>query len=176
MSKKTDEELSNKSLFELGHFLGDDISYETPEKLLEGCAQFFKWAELNPIQSEKAFGGRNGIQKTDVKILRALTIEGLTVFLGISHRTFNDWTRPASNNYRPDLAPVVVRIKQFIREQKFTGAAAGVFNPMIIARDLQLREQTEITGVDGGPIETLNTEMSLEEKAALFRQNIKEEK
>ena len=170
------EELRGKSLYEVGHFLGPDRLYDTPEALLKECARYFRWVELNPIKSEKAFGGKNGIQKTDMKHLRAMTMEGLCTFIGVSIRSFNDWGRPNSRQYREDLSPVVSRVKQFMREQKLSGAAAGVFNPMIIARDLKLREHNEISGPDGGPIETVNSSMTTMEKSQAFRDMLESSK
>ena len=68
--------------------------------------------------------------------MRAMTIDGLTLFLGIDRRTWNAWRD------QEDFSEVVMKADQVIREQKFAGAAADLLNPNIIARDLGLTEKT----------------------------------
>ena len=50
-------------------------------------------------------------------------------------------------------------MEEIIRQQKFEGAAANLLNANIIARDLGLADKAEITGRDGGPIETKMTDL-----------------
>ena len=80
--------------------------------------------------------------------MRAMTIGGLCIFLDICEES---WT-----NYRnkKDFLGVTKKVEQIIRNQKFTGAAAEQLNPNIIARDLGLADKSELSGKDGGPIET----------------------
>ena len=49
-------------------------------------------------------------------------------------------------NYRnnDDFIQVITRIEKTIREQKFTGAAATLLNPNIIARDLGLKDEQTV--------------------------------
>ncbi|MDC9826565.1 terminase small subunit, partial [Devosia sp. ZB163] len=44
------------------------------------------------------------------------------------------------------------RVDEIIRAQKFEGAAAGLLNPNIIARDLGLADKQELTGKGGSPL------------------------
>jgi hypothetical protein len=75
--------------------------------------------------------------------MRAMTINGLCLFLCITHDAWSEYRK------RPEFTGVCASIEQAIREQKFTGAAAGLFNHAIIARDLGLvtKLQTEHTGL-----------------------------
>lgn len=61
--------------------------------------------------------------------------------------------------------------EEIIRRQKFEGAAADLFNPNIIARDLGLADKSELTGKDGGPIETKSenvTDLELARRVAFL--------
>ncbi|MCK5316875.1 MAG: hypothetical protein KAJ55_03120, partial [Anaerolineales bacterium] len=60
------------------------------------------------------------------------------IFLDICDNTWG--------NYREnkDFLQVVTRAEKVIRDQKFVGAAADMLNPNIIARDLGLRDMTDI--------------------------------
>lgn len=51
------------------------------------------------------------------------------------------------------FSDICTRVREIIYEQKFTGAAAGLLNPMIIARDLSLRDKSEVSGPNGGPLQ-----------------------
>jgi hypothetical protein len=77
-----------------------------------------------------------------------MTIMGLCICLDISHDT---WLAYKAKN---DFSGVTTRVEAIIWVQKFTGAAADLLNPNIIARDLGLQDKQskEISGPDGGPI------------------------
>ena len=77
--------------------------------------------------------------------MRAMTIDGLCLFLDIDLKTWANWR---NDN---DFFPVVARAETVIRSQKFAGAAADLLNPNIIARDLGLKDVAshEHTSPDG---------------------------
>jgi hypothetical protein len=72
-------------------------------------------------------------------LMRAMTIEGLCIFLDIGRQTFQDYEG------RKDFSLVTEAIKNIIRTQKLEGASAGLLNANIIARDLGLRDSQDIT-------------------------------
>jgi hypothetical protein len=122
--------------------------FETPEALLEACSEYFEWVEANPLWEDKIISFQGVATHVDVAKMRAMTINGLCIFLDIGRRSWDEYRA------RQDFSPVCEQVEQTIREQKFTGAAADLLNPAIIARDLGLADKTELTGKDGGPIET----------------------
>lgn len=69
-----------------------------------------------------------------------MTEMGLCVFLGISTSSFYKYY--VGDN---DYVDIITRIREVIRTQKFEGAAAGFLNANIIARDLGLKEQHDLT-------------------------------
>ena len=79
-------------------------------------------------------------------LMRAMTLDGLYLFLDITRQTFDNYRE------RDDFFTVTMQIEATIRSQKFAGAAADLLNANIIARDLGLSDKRELSGVDGGPI------------------------
>lgn len=134
---------------------GKKYKYEDPKKLYQKCVEYFEWIEANPLMEAKVFHNEGRIVEAQVPKMRAMTYEGLALFLGVHYRTLNDWVNKATAANSDDfvLRDVVIWAMQVIREQKFTGAAAGLLNPTIISRDLGLAERHEVSGPNGGPIQ-----------------------
>lgn len=119
-----------------------------PDDLLEACMEYLDWVEQNPLWVDKIISFQGVATHVDVAKMRAMTISGLCIFLDVARRTWDDYRA------REDFLPVCNHVEQIIRDQKFTGAAADLLNANIIARDLGLADKTELTGRDGGAIET----------------------
>jgi hypothetical protein len=75
--------------------------------------------------------------------MQAMTIKGLCVFLDISYQNWTEYCARAAYSEVCEWAEAV------IYQQKFTGAAAGLLNPAIIARDLGLADKSDHTSSDG---------------------------
>jgi hypothetical protein len=127
---------------------GRDKLFTSPEVLWAACCEYFEWIDQNPLQEAKAFASQGTVISADLPKMRAMTFNGLCIFLDIDRRTWDLYRE------REEYASVCARVDAIIREQKFTGAAAGLLNPVIIARELGLADKTELTGKDGAPIET----------------------
>ena len=127
---------------------GRNPIFSNPEQLRNACYEYFQWVEDNPLYEEKIFHSQGIITKDTITKMRAMTIGGLRIFLGICEQT---WVNYKNN---PDFLGVVKEVEEIIHNQKFTGAAADLLNSNIIARELGLadKQQNEHTGVDGKPI------------------------
>ena len=127
---------------------GRNPIFSNPEQLRNACYEYFEWVEENPLYEEKIFHSQGMITKDTITKMRAMTIGGLRIFLGICEQT---WVNYRNNQ---DFLGVVKEVEEIIYNQKFTGAAADLLNPNIIARELGLadKQQNEHTGVDGKPI------------------------
>lgn len=130
---------------------GRDPIYATAEELWNACVEYFEWCENNPLKEEKVFHNQGEITRTTINKMRAMTLGGMCVFIGISKATWASY-----KNRGDDFLCIINMVEEIIRENKFTGAAADLLNANIIARDLGLSDKTktELTGKDGGPIET----------------------
>ncbi|UQS95072.1 terminase small subunit [Pseudanabaena phage Pam3] len=133
------------------------------QKLYEACCDYFTWCEENPLYEAKlvSFEGVSSLE--EVPKCRAFTIGGLCLFIDIDVITWRSW-----RSERQDLAPVQRWAEEAIRTQKFNAAAAGLLNASIIARDLGLADKQEVSGPGGGPIATINGEMTAQEAAEAY--------
>lgn len=122
--------------------------FNEPEKLWDACVEYFDWIAENPLKEGKLVSFQGSSVLEEVPKMRAMTIGGLCIFLGIARSTWPEYGK------KEGFSEVVHRVEEIIREQKFTGAAADLLNPNIIARDLGLADRSELTGKDGAPIKT----------------------
>ena len=123
--------------------------FESSDALWEACCEYFEWVEANPLYEDKLTSYQGVNTHEPVAKMRAMTLSGLCIFLDIGRRTWDDFRK------NEDFSPVVSRVDEIIRTQKFEGASADLLNPNIIARDLGLADKSELTGAGGGAIETV---------------------
>lgn len=127
--------------------------FSSPEQIWDAACQYFEWVESNPLWENKATQYQGAPIDVPIAKMRAMTIQGLCIFLDITLQTWHDYKK----NKGQDFSDVITRIETIIYEQKFTGAAADLLNPNIIARDLGLADRSELSGINGSPIQTSST-------------------
>jgi hypothetical protein len=120
---------------------GRNPKFESPEDLWDACLEYFQWVEDNPLWEDKLVTFQGSATHEPVAKMRAMTIESLCIFLDVDDRSWRLWREE-----REDLLPVIARAERIIRAQKFSGAAADLLNPNIIARDLGLVDKQEQNG------------------------------
>lgn len=118
--------------------------FSNPDDLWEACCEYFDWNLDNPLFEDKLVTFQGSATHEPVEKMRAMTISGLCIFLDVSRSTWDEW-----RTARPDLSDIIARAEAVIYEQKFTGAAADLLNPNIIARDLGLADKQDNTSSDG---------------------------
>lgn len=118
---------------------GRNPIFADPEQLWAACREYFEWVEENPLYEDKITSFQ-GINKHEpVAKMRAMTIGGLCIFLDIDRTTWLEYGK------KEGFSKIVRDVDEIIRDQKFTGAAADLLNPNIIARDLGLAEKNDGT-------------------------------
>ena len=70
--------------------------------------------------------------------MRAMSIAGICVFLGITPTTWFEYKKLEG------FSDVICEAENIMFTQKFEGASADLLNQNIIARDLGLKEKTDI--------------------------------
>ena len=130
---------ANNQFWKLRSKHGRDKIFETPEMLWEAACEYFEACENNNLE-ETDFRGKDATEVTIPK-MRAFTWAGLETFLDMSDEGLRNYK--VKPEYK-DFVGVITRIERIMYDQKFTGAAAGLLNPAIIARDLGLKEQTDM--------------------------------
>lgn len=137
--------------------------FSDPKILWKEACKYFQWCDENPLKSVEQIKGRARIKKkevnegedqpeeemeiidtVDLPLMRAYTWEGLELYLGLESLR---WYKTSPDH--KDFLQVIGHIGKIMYAQKFTGAAAGLLNANIIARDLKLTDRQEITGKDG---------------------------
>jgi len=116
---------------------GRDKIFASSEALWESCCEYFDEVETNPLWSCKTVQYQGSPVDLPEAKMRAMTIDGLCTFLDIDNTTWYEWRNDK------DFSHIVSRVERIIRDQKFSGAAADLLNPNIIARDLGLSEKQE---------------------------------
>lgn len=124
---------------------GRDKIFASADLLWEACEEYFQWVEDNPLWETKLFSYQGEVHEGTAPKMRAMTIEGLCLFLDIAVSTWYEWRKV------DDFSEVITRAESVIRSQKFAGAAADLLNANIIARDLGLKDTSahEHTSPDG---------------------------
>ena len=124
---------------------GAPIKFKTPDILWKKVSEYFQWCDDNPLKEEKLFHYQGAITRTTVDKMRAYTLKELCLFLGVGEAYFKQF----NIEEHKEFSSIITRIRDTIYTQKFTGAAADLLNPNIIARDLGLRDSTDITSKGG---------------------------
>lgn len=130
--------------WKLGEQTGRPRLFNSPDELWEAATSYFQWCDDHPLQTYE-WNGKDPV-KCDLEKMRAYTWSGLEYYLGI------DSLREYKTTYK-EFSHIITRIEKVIYTQKFEGAAAGLLNPNIIARDLGLVDKqavdANVTGVEG---------------------------
>lgn len=120
---------------------GRNPKFESPEVLWAACCEYFEWVEANPLYEVKAFAFQGVVTQESLPKLRAMTISGLCIFLDITRQTWGTFRAMEG------FSDITTRAEEIIYDQKFSGAAADLLNANIIARDLGLKEQSQVEDV-----------------------------
>ncbi len=130
---------------------GRDKIFQTPGQLWDAACEYFNWVADNPM--EKAIIYQGEISEKPELLMRAMTVKGLCIFLGVNSQYIYDFTNALDMNTEEgkDFSVIIKRIRDIIDTQKFEGASAGLLNPNIIARDLGLADKKDLdhTSSDG---------------------------
>jgi hypothetical protein len=115
---------------------GRDKIFQTPELLWESCCEYFEATDARKwIRTE--FNGKDATE-CKVPTETPYTWTGLYLFLDIDHKTWDLYAN------RDEFIPISTRVRNIIFTQKFEGAAVGAFNANIIARDLGLKDESNV--------------------------------
>ena len=147
--------------------------FETPEDLLEAASEYFDYVDESPLFEMKPFNVNSEVIQEPVAKMRPYTQGGMCVFLDITQETYIQYRK------KDGFSEVTSQIDEIIRDQKFSGASAGLFNANIIARDLGLRDTSDVnnthSGKDDGPIKmaVIAAEMDANQAAEIYQDLMK---
>lgn len=130
---------------------GRDKLFATPALLWQAACEYFEWCEENPLKEAKAFSYEGEVIVASLPKMRAFTLTGLCLYLDCNEAYFRTF-RSRLTEADKDFGTVISKIEETIYNQKFTGAAADLLNANIIARDLGLKDKTDIEQTNKGDI------------------------
>lgn len=116
---------------------GRSTMIKSPKVLWKAACEYFEWVENNPILSAKSNMYKGKVLEYTEPKVRAMSILGLCIYLGIAVNTYRNYRNGLYGN---EFTATCSHIEAVIFTQKFENAAAGLLNSNIIARDLQLRD------------------------------------
>lgn len=130
---------------------GAPRSFDKPEDLAQAFNDYFEDISKNPLYERQLVKVKVDRDTEEVKVYkrplpRAMTVEGFCAFTGISSVTLYDYEK------KEGYSKIVAQAREIMRGQKIEGAAAGLFNPSIIARELGLTEKSETRVIQEQPL------------------------
>lgn len=145
--------LPGNRIWEARSSAGPKPKFTNPDDLWAACVEYFVWVEDNPLWEDKIVSFQGMTTHEPVAKMQAMTITGMCIFLDVGRSTWDDWRKN-----RPDLVDVITRAEEIIYHQKFSGAAADLLNPNIIARDLGLADKKDVDLNGALKVETVAVE------------------
>jgi hypothetical protein len=120
---------------------GAPRKFKTPEDLAAAFNDYFEDVEANPLKESVLMKFKEGLSET-VKVFkrplpRAMTLQGFCAFTGLSMVTLYEYDK------QEGYTNIIAQAREIMYGQKLEGAAAGLFNASIIARELGLTEKSE---------------------------------
>lgn len=136
------ERLTGTKLWQLRTKHGKDKIFSDGAVLWDEALKYFDWCDRHPWSRYELVKYKGDFEEAEVPLGRPYTMDGLTLYLGVSGGYF----RAAKANLRDkdergkataaelDLLQVMEMIETAIRNQQIEGAAVGVFNSNLVAR------------------------------------------
>jgi hypothetical protein len=126
---------------------------ETPAHLLDLFKEYQQYCKDNPIFKEDYVG--KDAMKVHRELERPLTWVGFECYLSDMEviADLGDYESNKDDRYS-DYATIIARIKKYIENDQFSGAAVGIYNHNIIARKLGLvdKQESKIEGAINGNV------------------------
>lgn len=155
--------------------------FEKPKDLWAACVEYFEWVDQNPLMETELVKFQGVAKSVLVPKMRAMTLGGLCVFLGIAENTWSNYRNKDEADELDDdgetFIEVCTQVELIIRTQKFEGGAAGFFNPNIIARDLGLVDKKDHTGrfKTAGLVSKVDKDMSDNDASQIYADFLRED-
>jgi len=136
--------------------LGRPYDFPTGPDLLKAFTDYFEYNDENPIyKTDSIRSGERAGETLYIPVKRPYSLIGFCVYHGKGEHFIRqlqlNLTGKEDENSR-ELSSVLAWATSICYSDKIDGATAGVYNPLIVARDLGLKEKTENTGKDDAPL------------------------
>jgi len=148
------DRLCGVQLWKLRTKHGRDKLFASGALLREEASKYFDWCDRHPWIRAELVKYKGDYSEADLPLGRPYTMDGLTVYLGVSGGYF----RAAKSNIidkrergrgtaeDEDVLDAVQWIEGVVRAQQVEGAAVGVFNTNLVARINGIADNVNQTG------------------------------
>lgn len=116
--------------------------FKTPQELWDKADEYFTWMDENPMIGFKVTQTNGMIVEMVEPKMRAMSVSSLCTHLCISRMSWDEYSK------KEEFRDTCAAVELIIYNQKFEGAAADMLNPGIIARELGLKDRTDVTSGD----------------------------
>lgn len=131
---------------------GRDKIFSDPQTLLDAANEFVKYCDDNPLFEYDYKTSMKSIRKVAIPKMRVPTWQRFAIFCNADMNFFSNFKlrlKESKQQSDKDFIEVLTRIDDLFYAFKFEGAAAGILNASIIARDLGLKDTKDHTSSDG---------------------------
>lgn len=115
--------------------------YKSAVDLWDACCKYFAYVYESPIFAHETFKYQGEATVQAVPHARAMSERAMCFYIGITEEM---WSAYVSSN-DPAIQRVCQDARTVIYTQKYEGAYAGIFNPTVAVRDLNLVDKQDIT-------------------------------
>lgn len=137
---------------------GRNRLFSDADLLWKEACRYFEWCDIHPWKRTELVKHQGCASEAEVPVGRPYSVDGLTVYLGVSNSYFRTAKRELQEKVDEskataaeiELLEMIERIEQTIRAQQIEGAAVGVFNAGIVARLNGLSDNVNVT--DNRPV------------------------
>lgn len=124
--------------------------FASADELYQSAIEAFDWIHSHPKRKQLVFHHKGEVTRTYETLERPFTFNLLAMVMGVSFQCLDGYRK------REGFEEAMQWIDHVIYTQKFEGAAVGTLNANFIARDLGMADRSEVTGKNGGPLETVD--------------------
>ena len=147
------ERLTGNQLWRLRTKHGRDKLFGDAALLLEEAYKYFDWCDRHPWEKVELVKYKGGYEEAHVPLGRPYTMDGLTIYLGVSGSYFRTAKRQLLEKMEAgrattdeiELIGAIERIEHIVRSQQIEGAALGIFSPGLVARLNGIADKQDIT-------------------------------
>lgn len=111
-------------------------------ELWQKAVNYFEWCDVNPLLKEEAVKHQGEGTTMDLSLGRPYSMDALTIYAGVSPSYFRtrkgelgdkaDLNKATADEL--DLLDTITLIESIVRNQRFEGAAVGIFKENLISR------------------------------------------
>lgn len=123
---------------------GREAAFVDPERLLQVFKDYVQWSDENPILEHDIKVEDKTLVDVHKEHRRPWTLHGFCMYIGLHTGWWKDFKQSKTFKEK-QFYSVFAAIENACYWQKFDGAAVGTYNATIIARDLGLRDETNMT-------------------------------